>query len=121
MTVENVIALIDTIRPNTVSYDEKVLWVNNLEKQIADHMTRYGESDVSFSPLTQNSMTLLNSEHIYMYAYYGVSMIDLANQDIAMYNNSCTFFNNAFESWQKKWRRENLPKCSKGGDKLCSL
>ena len=68
-------------------------------------MTSFSECDVNVS----HDSLLLGEEYLDMYVYYAVSMIDLENQDIAMYNNSCAFFNEMFESWQKKWRRENLP------------
>ncbi len=116
MTVEAIIRIADTLRPNTTDADTKLLWISTLEKSIFEHMTRYGEADIKKAKLTPESPTLLGDEYAYMYAYYAVAMIDLANQDIAMYNNSSTFFNDMFESWQKKWRREHMPQSDKGGD-----
>ncbi len=111
MTRNDIIASVDITRPNLVSEDTKLHWLEVLEKQIHSHMTQFGESDVSISEET----LLLPHEYKDMYVYYVVSMIDLANQDIAMYNNSCAFFNQMFLSWQKKWRRDHMPSQSKTG------
>ena len=116
MTVEKIIFTIDEVRPNNVDKNTKILWLDILEKKIAEHMSRYSENKILTTPLSQNSETLLENEYMYMYVYYGVAMIDLENQDISMYNNSSTYFNDMFENWQKKWRREHTPQKSKGGD-----
>lgn len=116
MTAESILALIDAIRPNIIEEETKLDWIYTLEKKIHEHMTRYGETDIAPPTLTKNSELLLDKEYAYMYAYYGVSMIDLGNQDIAMYNNSSTFFNDIFENWQKRWRREHIPQSVSRGD-----
>ena len=105
MTYDEVISAIDKVRPNTAAIPAKRAWITVLESKIHDHMTSFSECDVNVS----HDSLLLGEEYLDMYVYYAVSMIDLENQDIAMYNNSCAFFNEMFESWQKKWRRENLP------------
>ncbi len=115
MTVQSIISLMDTIRPNIIAEETKLDWLYTLEKKIHEHMTRYGETDIDEPTVSKDSHLLLDKEYAYMYAYYGISMIDLGNQDIAMYNNSSTFFNDMFENWQKRWRRENLPKSVSGG------
>ncbi len=109
MTKLEILESVDTTRPNMVSYDTKLAWLNTVEKQIFDHMTQYQETRVS---LLEDEV-LLGAQYKDMYVYYVVSMIDLANQDIAMYNNSCSFFNEAFLGWKKKWRREHLPMVTK--------
>lgn len=116
MTGGKITALIDELRPNNMSAETKLCWLEILEKKIAEHMSRYSGKTITVEHFDENSETLLGSEYLYMYAYYGVSMIDLANQDIAMYNNSSSFFNDMFQNWQKKWRREHLPQIAKGGD-----
>ena len=116
MTAESIITLMDTIRPNILEEKTKLDWIYTLEKKIHEHMTRYGETDVAPPCHTKNGNLLLDKEYAYMYAYYGVSMIDLGNQDIAMYNNSSTFFNDIFENWQKRWRREHIPQTVSRGD-----
>lgn len=105
MTKEDVLSAADRTRPNLVDPADKFHWVEVLENQILHHMTMYGEVQASLSEDT----LLLDDNYKDMYAYYVVSMIDLANQDIAMYNNSCAFFNEMFLRWQRDWRRTHMP------------
>ena len=117
MTAQSIVSLMDRIRPNIHDEETKLGWIYTLEKKIHEHMTRYAENTSCCPTPSENSELLLGDEYTYMYAYYGVSMIDLENQDIAMYNNSSTFFNDAFENWQKRWRREHIPMTgSRGGN-----
>ena len=109
MTASDVIMTVDRVRPNIMEDEDKLRWIYVLEKQIIDHMTRYGECDKPSEEIHHLSTLSLGEEYKDIYIYYVVSMIDLANQDIAMYNNSSSFFNEMFKSWQKKWRRQNLP------------
>ncbi len=118
MIAENIIQSADKIRPNLISTSNKLEWLFAIEKKVADHMSRYGEINVNTTEIEPDTPLLLPKEHKDIYTYYIVCMVDLANQDIAMYNNSCAYFNEMFTSWQKKWRRENIPQKSptKRGD-----
>lgn len=109
MTVNDILTLVDSYRPSLCEEKEKINWIYTLEKQIAEHMSRYAEPRKVNENITRNTEVALGKEYLDMYVYYVISMIDLANQDVAMYNNSCAFFNDLFSDWQKKWRREHLP------------
>lgn len=105
MTRDDIIESVDKLRPNIVKTEDKYHWIEVIENLILCHMTQYGE----FTPEISEDTLLLGKEYRDMYVYYVISMIDLANGDIAMYNNSCTFFNDMYRTWQKKWRREHNP------------
>ena len=118
MTAENIIKSADKIRPNLINEATKLDWLYTIENKVAEHMTRYSQSEADTNELVLQSQMLLPLEYKDIYTYYIVCMIDLTNQDIAMYNNSCAYFNEMFTSWQKKWRREHLPQKTpaKSGD-----
>ena len=105
MTRDDIIESVDALRPNIIKPVDKYHWLEVVENLILCHMTQYGE----FAPEISEDTLLLGTEYKDMYVYYVISMIDLANGDIAMYNNSCTFFNDMYRTWQKKWRREHIP------------
>ncbi len=115
MIAKEILSEADITRPNLVRQSRKLDWLYAIEKQIAHHMSQFGESDAKAEAMTEETELLLTKEHKDIYIYYIVCMIDLANQDIAMYNNSCAYFNGLLDSWQKKWRREHLPLTQKGG------
>lgn len=111
MNAKSVISAADSIRPNLVESYVKYRWLSMAEKQIESMMCMYGEREPQTGGvLTAESQMLLGSEYTDMYAYYVVAMIDLANQNITMYNNSVAMFETLYDSWRKKWRRENQPK-----------
>ena len=116
MTAGSIINYADRTRPNLVSYETKLNWLYTIEKKIADHMNRFSNHKITHEFPEESTPLLLGKEYKDMYAYYIVCMTDLANQDIAMYNNSCAYFNELFDSWRKKWRRENTPATHMGGD-----
>ena len=109
MTVNDVLSLVDTYRPCLIGTSDKTNWLYTIEKEVCEHMSRYGEPRSPAEDFNLETELSLGKEYLDMYVYYVISMIDLANQDVAMYNNSCSFFNEMLSSWKKKWRREHLP------------
>jgi len=112
MTVKEIIDGANKVRANLVDDTSKMNWAYTIEKQIIEHMSKYSQTPKNIDSLNLSTELSLGVEYKDMYIYYIVSMIDLSNQDIAMYNNSCAFFNEMFLTWQKKWRRENMPEFS---------
>ena len=100
----------DTLMPNTFSQIQKRKWIYNLETKIRYFMSMYGECefDDSFTD-DSNANLILGHEGSDIYVYYLMSMMDMANSDIAMYNNHTAMFNSLMTDWQKKYRRQNIP------------
>ena len=109
MTASEVLTLVDAYRPNLITKEDKLTRLYAIEKEITDHMSLYGSEHSIDEEFTDNTALSLPKEYLDIYVYYVISTIDLANQDIAMYNNSCTYFNTLLSEWKKKWRRENVP------------
>ena len=109
MTASEVLTLVDAYRPNLITKSDKLTRLYAIEKEITDHMSLYGEKQTISTEFTDSTELRLPKEYLDIYVYYIISTIDLANQDIAMYNNSCTYFNTLLSEWKKKWRRENVP------------
>ena len=110
MKATDIITRCDNLKPNVQSYAQKRKWLDKIESDIRKYAARYSShsGDTSFAHCEDPEL-FLDSNYSDIYVYYLISMIDLANQDVAMYNNSCAFFNDLFSDWQKKWRREHLP------------
>ncbi len=100
----------DAISPNGFLQTQKRNWVYTLEAKIRYFMSMYGEThyDDSFENDT-NAELVLGSEGSDIYVYYLLSMMDMANSDVAMYNNHSAMFNSLMTDWQKKYRRQNIP------------
>lgn len=113
MKISDVISQCDRLKPNVYSYAQKRKWLNKVESDIREYASRYSAClpDKSFMD-EENPEMYLDENFSDIYVYYLISMIDLSNQEYALYNNSSTFFNSAMNSWQKKYRREHCPRCS---------
>ena len=113
MKATDIITRCDNLKPNVQSYAQKRKWLNKIESDIRKQAARYSShsADTSFEHCEDPEL-FLDSNHSDIYVYYLISMIDLANQEYALYNNSSSFFNAALTEWQKEYRRTHCPECS---------
>ena len=110
MTALDIITKCDRLKPNVYSQSQKRDWLNNIEAEIMEYMCMYTNqsADMSFEN-TENPVLSLSDTDANIYIYYIISMIDLANLEYDLYNNSSSFFNSLFNEWKKKHRRQNQP------------
>lgn len=109
-TLADVITKADSIKPNVFSQSQKRDWIYSLEVQIREFKNLYTDEETDMLFLNDENATLcLDIQWSDIYVYYLMSMIDMANCDVVMYNNNTALFNEMLKSWQKKFRRENLP------------
>ena len=109
-TLADVITKVDSIKPNVFSQSQKRDWIYSLEVQIREFKNLYTDDETDMLFLNDENATLcLDIQWTDIYVYYLMSMIDMANCDVVMYNNNTALFNEMLKSWQKKFRRENLP------------
>lgn len=109
-TLADVITKVDSIKPNVFSQSQKRDWIYSLEVQIREFKNLYTDEETDMLFLNDENATLtLDAQWTDIYVYYLMSMIDMANCDVVMYNNNTALFNEMLKSWQKKFRRENLP------------
>ncbi len=100
----------DVLSPNNFLQLQKRNWIFTLEGKIRYFMSMYGETDYDDSFESEdNPELILGADGSDIYVYYLLSMMDMANSDIAMYNNHSAMFNSLMTEWQKQYRRENIP------------
>ncbi len=113
MKSTDIITQCDRIKPNVYSFAQKRKWLNKIETDIRQFASRYTEADADLGFLQEENPTLfLDDANSDIYLYYLISMIDLSNQEYALYNNSSSFYNASLLKWQKNYRRTHLPVCS---------
>lgn len=113
MTTSDVITKCDRIKPNEYSYGQKREWLNKVESEIRQYVSMYSEKSADLSFVNcENPVLFLDEGYMDIYLYYLISMIDLSNQEYALYNNSSSFYNDRLKNWQKRYRRENVPECN---------
>ncbi len=104
MTVNKAIVLADGLRMNTVSDEQKALWLFTLDSDIADMM----EQEVK-NTFPHDRELLLPESDCDVYVKYLVAMIDYFNREVELYQNDLTLFNEAFDKACARYRRNNRP------------
>lgn len=111
MTIAEAITQVDAQKHNTISQARKIEWLSSLEGQIRSEITDPGSSFEGFGSDVDTS-TQLAAPHPYdeVYILYLISKIDLANQEIARYQNSYVLYNNAYDLLRSWWTRTHMPR-----------
>lgn len=110
-TLKKVIERTDALKPNVFTESQKRDWIYALEVQLREFRVMYDDREADMLFLNdENSELILPRDKDDAYVYYLMAMMDLANEDIAMYNNNIAMANELVKAFQKQYRRENLPK-----------
>ena len=104
MTIQEAINKADELRPNPISADTKVDYLNELNAQLAESM------DVNMpDKLTAQSTEELLMPYPYdrVYVDYLTAMIDNAQEEFALFNNDMMLFNQSIREALAWWRRHH--------------
>lgn len=117
MTIAEVIAMVDEIRPNQITKQTKTMWLSEIEHRVFDEVMSRG---IDFCPLFQfqpfsydgDDDTPLAVPDVYgdVYRAYLYSKIDLSLGEIDRYNNDVIMFQSAWQDYAAWYRRNHLPK-----------
>lgn len=121
MTAGEVIALVDKLKPNRFSAEEKYRWLTDIDGMIVRELIDTHED----SPLTgeftgyiperdEDTKLIATAPYDGLYRWYLESQIDLANMEIAKYNNSKNLFNQAYLTFTDHYNRTHMPR-QRGG------
>ena len=117
MTIEQAIAKIDRLKPNTYTDMDKLEWLNELDGRIKAEIvdTHEDEDEVFYFGYNEDTdpettTLIVPSPYDDMYIKWLESKIDYANAEYAKYNNSSTAFNNAYQAFERYYNRQHMPK-----------
>ncbi len=117
MTLTEVIALVDTLKPNQYDKAQKVAWLSECDagvwKNIIDAHERDADMPATFTGYTTGDMDralLAAAPHDLMYRYYLEMQIDLYNKEISNYNNTANIYNRAYADFASWYNREHMPR-----------
>lgn len=116
MTIIQAINNVDAIKANTYPQDMKVRWLSSVDSMVKRLIidVHEGADQVTFEPYhadTDTGTQLLVPEPFdEMYQRYLEAQIDLANGEIARYNNAIELFNTAFKAYSSYYTRTHMPK-----------
>ena len=114
MTINDVIAQVQELKPNQISEEIMVRWISVLEGKIIDEiiLTHELAEVVEFNGYSINDMEtelLVPDTYANVYIFYVESMIDQANNEGARYANSKAMFENAWQDYANYYNRNNKP------------
>jgi len=96
----------DELRPNDLPEERKAAWLCSLEADFADVMG----VDTPENHYPEDRTLLMPFPYDDAYVPYLAAMIDLANQDTALYANDKAVADEAAKRARARWRREHRPK-----------
>ena len=116
ITIGEVIAYVDNIKPNTRTSDEKRLWLNDIDTMIKEDIidTHEGGESVDFIGYTEDSSDdteLLVPAHYGrdMYSFYLMMKIDTINNETAKYNNNASMFQSVYNGFLVHYNQTHKP------------
>ena len=119
MTLIEAINRIDSVKPNSYSQPDKIIWLSNLDWVVKNEIidTHEGGEGVVFGGYNENTPLetelLLPNSHSDIYIKWLEAQIDYANGEYGKYNNSTEAFNNLYAAFDRWYNRTHMPKGTK--------
>lgn len=113
LTIMEAIHRVDSLKPNTYSTGQKILWLSQLEATVKRLVLDAHEGDPagSFSGFTEDTDT---ETVLYMpipydaaYLYWLEAQIHYANEEISLYNNAMEMFNATYRAYKADYCRNH--------------
>lgn len=120
MNIREIISVVDRLKPNNYTDEDKKLWLSILDSRVFSEIlgTHQGAEIDSFEGYnadTEDTTELLipfpYAEEIYR--YWLESQIDYANQEINKFNNDTALFNLKWSDYANFYNRTHLPLTTK--------
>ena len=119
MTLRDAIDRIDSLKHNTFTTAEKIAWINQLDGMVKQNIidTHENSEYVAFYGYdSQGDMLdelLVQAPYDDMYLRWLEAQIDYHNGEIDRYNNSIAVFQTIYDSFERQYNRQHLPKTEK--------
>lgn len=115
MTIAELIAHVDTIRPNAYDKDVKTGWLNEIERQVWEQIINRAEGAVEYPGIYiydehSEKELLADDAHKDVYVTYLLAQMDYANMEMDRYNADAAMHQAAWDGYAAEYRRNHLPK-----------
>ena len=110
-TLQSVLEMIDSIKPNAFSDEAKTAWVNEVEGLVQTEVFLLAVEDVVQYRWPENSGAILLAKppHDKIYWVYLSAMVDFANGEYDKYANTMQMFNQFFGEYMRWYARTYNP------------
>lgn len=115
MTIIEAINRIDTLKHNTYTQTDKVMWLSTLDSMVKNHIidTHEGAVEVSFTGYDDSTdlqtELLVPAPYDEMYLRWMEAQIDYHNGEYGKYNNAIEMFTTAYKGYQDYYNRTHMP------------
>ena len=110
MTPNKAIEIVDKLKPNSYSEEDKLRWINELDGMVqrlviqSDNVEQYAYSD------DMDKELLIPAPFDDCYTLFLEAKIDYYNKEIGNYNNSAMMFEAQYNEYKKAYIREHRAK-----------
>ena len=123
MTVGEILAQVDEIKPNTYDENIKIAWLSELEGRIFNdiiltHKHELVEDEegnmveptfTGYDEASENEEVIAPDTYADLYKNYIYCMIDYSNSETDRYANSLIMFNNSYQQYEGWYNRTHKP------------
>lgn len=115
MTIQDVLNLVDELKPNTMSVSAKVAFINEIEGKvhteiIMRHEHTAEEEDMpSYDPTDLTDEMLVEEPYHMLYVYWLEAKLDEQYREWDEYNNHRALFDAAWKEFAEHWTSTHMP------------
>lgn len=110
MTPNKVIEIVDRLKPNAYSEEDKLRWIDELDGMVQKLVFQADEIIQYSYPEDMDKELLIPAPYENLYALYLEANIDYHNQEYGNYNNSAMMFETQYSEYKKAYIREHPAK-----------
>lgn len=110
MTPNKVIEIVDRLKPNSYSEEDKLRWLNELDGDVQRLVMQLDEVKQYSYPEDMDKELIIPAPFNDVYALYIEARIDYHNREYANYNNSAAMFEARYSEYKKAYIREHQAK-----------
>ena len=107
MTPNKAIEIVDRVRPNAYSEEDKLRWINELDGMV-QRLVIQSDKIMQYSyPEDLDKELLIPAPFENVYPLYLEAQIDYHNREYGNYNNSVMMFDSIYTDYKKAYIREH--------------
>lgn len=107
MTPNKAIEIVDRLKPNAYSEEDKLRWINELEGMVQSQVIQLDEVKQLAYPDDMDKELLIPAPFDDSYTLFLEAKIDYYNKEIQNYNNSALMFEAQFSEYKKDYIRKH--------------
>lgn len=110
MTPNKAIEIVDSLRPNPYSEEDKLRWINELDGMVQRLVIQSDDIKQYSYPEDMDTELLIQAPFENVYTLFLEAKIDYHNREYGNYNNSAMMFETQFSEYKKAYIREHKAK-----------